>query len=357
MFKNYLKYRLFQNTLVILTILFNLNCSKKNDTNQITPTPFTEILNKWNKVKAPEQGIIDISFKDNLNGYYALYPGGLSKTTDGGKNWKPVLRDKNTGSDIFNLYINNDELLFVVSNKLLTIIKNDSITNNSNLVILNRPRDISYYTTYRFMDVFFSSDKNGFLTINDLQQSLINYFKLLRTKDNGMTWSEDLIFKKSIDKFNTEKAAGYSAIYFNNKNNGWVGLQNNIAICTHEDSSWTLSKSQFYNITSIYGISKNVVFAADTTNLYVSTNGGIDFNRIQLNIPKQNVGFSDLEFIDDKIGYFSIGSFILKTEDGGNSWKTEVQLNPDEKIIEIDFVDKNHGWAITSKGFLLVLNE
>jgi hypothetical protein len=62
--------------------------------------------------------------------------------------------------------------------------------------------------------------------------------------------------------------------------------------------------------------------------------------------------YTDIHFLDEQNGFACFLNKIYKTNDGGKTWKTVVNL-VDDSIIEIDFTDINHGWACTLKGKVL----
>lgn len=71
----------------LLCIITLLACKKENttvDTNNISPrTVYTDIFNGWIKYSIGLDDIIDIYFRDPLNGYCLSNDGIIKKSTDG----------------------------------------------------------------------------------------------------------------------------------------------------------------------------------------------------------------------------------------------------------------------------------
>ncbi len=57
--------------------------------------------------------------------------------------------------------------------------------------------------------------------------------------------------------------------------------------------------------------------------------------------------WSAVQFIDDKTGWI-IGNHcvIMKTTDGGKNWAPQGPRLPDKFMYDMDFTDKDHGWAV-----------
>ena len=62
--------------------------------------------------------------------------------------------------------------------------------------------------------------------------------------------------------------------------------------------------------------------------------------------------YRDLHFVSGTTGYITEDKAIYKTQDGGNTWSTAVSL-VSNYLIEVHFIDANHGWACGLKGTIL----
>jgi len=51
-----------------------------------------------------------------------------------------------------------------------------------------------------------------------------------------------------------------------------------------------------------------------------------------------------IDFINDKVGWMAGDGMLLKTEDGGDTWKS-LQIDPEWNIYTVDFVNENIGWC------------
>ncbi|MCX7736110.1 MAG: YCF48-related protein [Candidatus Kapabacteria bacterium] len=63
---------------------------------------------------------------------------------------------------------------------------------------------------------------------------------------------------------------------------------------------------------------------------------------------------TSMKFLSEKVGFVGIDSLkILKTTDGGDSWKEVYKGDPDDWIMSFEFIDNSEGWAVSDMGLIL----
>jgi photosystem II stability/assembly factor-like uncharacterized protein len=152
---------------------------------------------------------------------------------------------------------------------------------------------------------------------------------------------------------NTVYAAG-SYLDFNAPFNGGTGY-----IHKSNDNGSTFKPIRVRDSSSYYGVwfsNKDIGFACGTESLRAvvlkTTDGGATWKS---KILEGDIVVKELYFINDKIGFVgggSGGSIIYKTIDAGESW---VNVFDDGLTVQkIQFVTEQKGYAVTSEGILLV---
>ena len=143
--------------------------------------------------------------------------------------------------------------------------------------------------------------------------------RMMKTTDGGATWTAwDMSPWASI----------LIDTYFIDANRGWVvGGKTSEPVPTRN------------NVKAV------VLFTEDGGKIWV--NRAADLSDV---LPKGEWGWK-IQFLDDKIGFVSLENFtagaILKTADGGLSWKRFVVNDPQKNanLEGVGFVDENHGWV------------
>jgi photosystem II stability/assembly factor-like uncharacterized protein len=189
-----------------------------------------------------------------------------------------------------------------------------------------------------FMNVFFSSRSTGYVS-----QAGVGVYK---TTDTGNTWK---------DAFHTNGVSDYHP-YFSNGNNGYVFAGDGSFSKTTDGSSTWQQLSQtaaaiFTNKTaynSLQFIDSLTGYYACTSLVLKTTDGGITWKTV---FPTGG-NVSVVKFFTANTGYYKADSTIYKTTDGGQSWTTNCKLAGDF-LTGMNFVDSTHGWACTGKGYIL----
>lgn len=304
----------------------NTNNTNNTNNNQTTDSGQTNgnsdtLSTGWSKLIVPGNvGFTDVFFNNNDTGY--LVGPKIYNSTDGGKTW----HQKFSSGDFHDIFVTaNGKAYFADAHTGLW----SYTPGATDLIESLRIAPVDEIVT----DVFFVDDNTGYY---------LDAGSVHKTIDGGLTW-------KSIDFRGI--TFGFSSLFFINDHTGWIFSGKQL----YKSDGASVSPPIFsgsVDFTSVKAVSPSVVFVANFNGeIFKSTDGGSSFSLlIRLSAAK---GFTDLHFIDDKLGYASCGKCIYKTTDAGLTWTKVVSLAETE-ITELHFTDENHGWACGSKGTVLI---
>ncbi len=262
-----------------------------------------------------EKNLHSLWFVDALTGWAAGEGGAVYRTTDGGREWKPIAIEPE---------VNINQIHFIDWNYGWMIGDLGKDENGPNTVILSTTNGGRNWTRHPLSNVeslFFTDLKTGWAAGRDTT--------MLRTSDGGERWStvDQLERLIGIPVDSSSSTFGFREVFFLDKNNGWM-------------------------IGNFYGRTQNNIGG-----LFVTSDGGQSWERIQLTFQSQNstgkpipgllqtVRFTDLqtgtltgEMYEGESRYF----FVLHTRDGGKTW--EQFRTPSRAIQSAQFPDLAHGW-------------
>ena len=256
----------------------------------------------------------------------------ILKTTNSGLNWFRLPLDSN--KRIFGGYFLNVKTGWVIGQyyfpEKAMILKTTDGGNSWN--------DMSFANGHGFSKIFFSSENTGWIT----GMSLSSYYKTYKTTNRGKNWQ----FIDSLpDVFD---------INFINDNTGWrLGYQK-IFKTTNGGNNWF-----FQDSISGYGYYKRIKFLNDQTGWvagnYVvkkTTNGGTTW--IQQDTAVLNYDWhDDISIVSDKIAYTTgiIGN-LFQTTNGGINWN-KTNLNTQYDLTSLYFISGNTGWVVGQRGLIM----
>ncbi len=123
-----------------------------------------------------------------------------------------------------------------------------------------------------------------------------------------------------------------NSLHFLNINTGWVvGYNNKVFRTTNSGSNWD-SVSNTPGVCLYFANSMTGWTAGDNGDMYKTTNGGLNF--YQQTIPVTGGFFTDINFVNDTVGWAIDVYVILKTTNGGGEF---VGINPLSNEIPLDF--------------------
>ncbi len=322
-----MKRHLFVASCLLVIIPFFYSCSKNGD-DPIPDNPnipVDTLSAGWTLVNMPLNiDFLDIFFTSDKIGFV----GGnkyLAKTTDGGLTWQklPISDvDSFTCYNIFFIDINHG---WVVSRK------NGVYRTTDGGVTWSNSRGIDA------IDVFFVDQNNGYV--------LGSGAGMFRTNNGGQTWAK--IESLSINM---------STFFSKDVNNGWVVTW---------DGQLYKTSDGFSNVSLIGAtpLLKNINYIqfADDLNAWATgfynaelsrtTDGGVTWAKMFPTVS----GVKDIALIDNKNGFVLRGQEIYQSSDGGLQFNRVAKVN--RELIEIFFLDNNHGWACGQGGLCIVLRN
>lgn len=200
-------------------------------------------------------------------------------------------------------------------------------------------------------DIAFTDDKNGWITGG------AGIF--LMTRNGGVSWT--------TKKLQTD---GLSGIFFIGKQHGWAVGRNNKKIAVYETFDggkiWKLdqpvqkyelsnfSQARFVNAQTGWAVGETERPGSDSA-VFKTTDGGKNWGlQYSENLEQDgSTDFSDVEIID-KDNVIVVGDrTLLKTDDGGVTWKKVYDSNRFYYFSDIEFVTPTEGWVVGAQGIIL----
>ncbi|GAA4344551.1 hypothetical protein [Flaviaesturariibacter amylovorans] len=187
-----------------------------------------------------------------------------------------------------------------------------------------------------FRDVFFISATHSYAASQQ---------HFWRSADGGVTFDTVHRFASNIPD--------NAALFFLDANRGWISRLDGLHQTTDGGVTWT-------RVSNIGGTAGGVHFLPDgqtgffTVGSFVfkTTDGGS--TRIPLSLPgitASQSGLADLYFFDAQNGYVSVQNKIFRTSDGGATWTLVARTA--QPLVELHFTDPQHGWACGLNGTML----
>jgi len=178
------------------------------------------------------------------------------------------------------------------------------------------------------LDICFLNSQVGYI---------LNNSQIIGTSDGGTTW-------KALMGVTSGKR-----IAFKNNYGYIIGSTGSIYKSTYMGVGWNKLDTAFNdNLTGISVISKDTVFVTGTNNLYVSFNGGKNWNTSNVT----NNYITDSYFTSSSVGHVGCtNGSVFKTVDRGKTWSLKSSSNSSSSNInKIHFVDSDNGFI--SKGYM-----
>lgn len=100
----------------------------------------------------------------------------------------------------------------------------------------------------------------------------------------------------------------------------------------------------------VFFVNNQVGYLCGPDYLAKSTDGGLNWNRLNLGIPGNNI-LSNLYFVDANTGWVCSRAGVFATRDGGNTWE---KLS--ENFSDVQFVNATVGWGVSDLGLFKTLD-
>jgi photosystem II stability/assembly factor-like uncharacterized protein len=260
-----------------------------------------------------------IYFVDSMTGWAAGDAGAVYRTTDGGRNWKPLLSGAAANINFIHFADWNHGWMLGESGGKMG---EDSESGNILLITTNGGRTWTRKPLPNVTSLYFNDLKTGWAVGRNST--------LLKTTDGGLEWSK----VESIDKLigmpieSSNYNFGFSDVHFTDAEHGWV-------------------------IGNFYGRARS-----DIGGIFMTSDGGATWRRVPVTFQTQHssgrftsgllhsVHFKDLntgsvtgEMYDGDGRFF----FALHTRNGGLTW--DQLRTPSRATHNTQFLDPANGWT------------
>ena len=283
--------------------------------------------------------LYSVYFPTSDTGFTVGSAGIILKTVDSGNTW--ISQISNTSQNLQKVFFVNSLTGWAVGDSG-TIFKTSNggtswISQNSNIFNI---------------DVYFINADTGYVV-----GANINYSGIIsKTTDGGNNWT--------VNYYTSYQNQYLNSVYFKSTDTGFVGgLLDTILVTTDGGANWVSIASQLSGINlSINFPSSNIGYAlGDHSNFVKTTDGGNTWFLKQTNLAyyTPSIFFTGIDtgyIIGDNynewFGTF-IGSVILKTNDGGNTFNTLNNIASSKVLNSIFFTNSNNGIIVGNNGTIL----
>lgn len=323
--------------------------------------------------------IYDLHFVDNLTGWSCEYGGKIFKTTNSGTNWVQQTTSSTVLFDIF--FYNANTGISCGGDKIYKTtnggINWNGVFNNSNSIpslLCISPIDVNNIIVVGDDGYIIKSSNNGnnWSVLYGSSAGIINSMWFTSTLNGFAVNSSGYLYKTSNGGANWNSTLttldGISNLTFANTSTGWIsgfvytdgGSAPAILKTTNGGTNW-----QPFALPGSYNTIEDMHFAGTnmgwllalngtdnsgtTTNLYITTNGGINWAN-----PYNFSDYTrDLFFISVTEGWAcGLNGRIYKTTNGGLNWSQQTNANTND-LNSIFFVSSTQGFACGESGTIL----
>ncbi|MEZ5042962.1 MAG: YCF48-related protein [Saprospiraceae bacterium] len=286
----------------------------------------------WNNYLIPSGKIKEAFFLNQEVGHVGCFDGTILKTTDGGLNWYPTLETNITPTDVHAIQFVNEQVGFA-SRGHHDILK--TIDGGENWEEISSPIE----------------KVNRFFPIDDQKiYAATDYRILYITEDGGQTWE--------LRGENTEYLGkDIFGLFFHDEQNGFAVGEGGIILKTNNAGvNWKKYSATYLTILNVLFTSPDIGYAITREDVLKTVDGGNSWVSIFHN---NNFTISGIHFTNNNEGIV-IGDdrVIYKTKDGGTSWtiSTLLMLRDDDEIDQIEFKDNQLGFLLGSDFLIKTVN-
>ncbi|HSF88831.1 MAG TPA: YCF48-related protein [Saprospiraceae bacterium] len=285
------------------------------------------------------ESLNEIVFPVPDTGYVVGENGTVIRTVNGGEEWTAL--NPGTTKHV------NDLFFFDAGTGV--------IVGDSGLYSITYDAGVHWSTTYLMPEqavdlssVFFTSSLIGYVG----GRSNVSSGIILKTTDGGITWEETVTPSSLLD-------VQYKRIVFPTPDIGYALTRGMCMKTTDGGDHWHLTDSALVSSGGMFSILEDAFFFSADTGLIVgwyngfsgyTTNGGQSWTDQMLS----NNQWYSLDFPSRDIGYLIGWSQLMKTSDGGQTWRDETSSLISASIIySMDFTNDHTGYACGANGVII----
>jgi len=282
---------------------------------------------EWQNPLPQGNSLLDIQVFDSENAIAIGRMGTVIKTTNGGENWtvQNLVQEWSKFESVHFPDEYNGWIVGYASTYHPLIFK----TFDGGLTWT----EINSFTTHQLHDVFFANTNTGWIVGNQ--------GKIFKTTDSGNNWLAQ----------NSSTGSSLLSVYFINENVGWAAGSDGIIIKTIDGgNNWSAQTSgTTLLLRSIFFLDENSGWTVGNDGTIIKTiDGGLNWLSYSM---VTNSDMVSVWFTNFNIGWMAAGSQLFKSTNGGIDWFLQ-----DTGMLywfrSIQFLDNNNGWVVGDYGFI-----
>jgi photosystem II stability/assembly factor-like uncharacterized protein len=316
-------------------ILAGFSCRKSNYIPPVYPLP-PDSLMSWNVISTLSgKDLSDIWFTTASRGF--TLGDKIYQTTNGGLTWVAIPNTSEI-TNFLNLFFVNPQTGFAQGSSQLAT----TVDGGNSWTVKTLP-------TTNGLTIFFVDPSIGFY--GDASGGGLN-----KTRDAGNSWTTVFIdpgTSQSYYPFFLDKDTGFVAIgsgTFASTSDGGLTWQTKSVNLPVNQNSYTYNQLLFFD--------KNIGFYACPSGILKTIDGGQTWQNVLMDLLDGTFAntVNVVKFVDANTGYYKGSQAIYKTSDGGQTWNLSCKVGADY-LIGMYFLDIHYGWACTSKGRILRIQQ
>lgn len=311
--------------------------------------------NNWERIPIGErQSLASIFFINKKTGWLVAGKN-VYRTIDGGKNWEVSALPVNSPGEIIDEEWWRGDVSFVDENRGWAVV---GLWDIYHTIDGGKTWEVQL-TPSNFMKGF----EVATILFKDAENGCAAGTNILCTEDGGKVWKERLkVRPASYDKIG-DFVSGFWGLSFPDKTTAWAGGHGGLIMKSEDGGkSWGLKAKKMGKFMSIF-IDGKTGFGEKDRSIIRTDDGGDTWRMLKkFDMP---TGFDGGYFFNSSTGWLggthekrpnSWNSYIIYTNDGGKTWTTQYD-EPGACISDIYFLDQSTGWAVGEGGLVLYTKD
>jgi photosystem II stability/assembly factor-like uncharacterized protein len=229
---------------------------------------------------------------------------------------------------------------------------------DNNIIIKTSDAGVSWeiqnYNRFGFAelyDIYFLDENQGWAVGYSIINMGGSWGTVFHTSDGGDIWEKQL---------NSNIHKPIYGVFFTDNMNGWSVCNTNGFLQTNNGGEdWENSPTGYCNLHSIFFVNELQGWSGGLKELYYSNDGG---NSWVTQLYNDTIKYFHDIFFNDPLHGWAVGEvdddgpgLIYSTIDGGQTWV--LTYNSDEPLYGIFFIDNYYGWVVGAQGTIIYSND